>query len=277
MSGTNGSLGSDVAGGLMLPAPVVRAGKLALPFAPYRIIEQPPSQATSARLVNFQNPVSVSTHGMSFEIMNNQDKYLPQLELMRYVRKRGAVSGRFGRSFQNNGYVHPSHGPGPSGNGSHTHGGLQTKVTALTQSLRPTEWAAGDWGTEIDVTQGMLGFLHFIPVTYRDAIFDEQVVEAPVPSGSSSNRRHGKRFPYAGIFRPAYYKFRWSIIDPTDERGQRIHGPLSETVSVTSNKFPFLPEDMYNDGGIFKATCSINPGYSVNDLRAWIGAVSRIP
>ncbi|MFZ1491134.1 MAG: hypothetical protein WAS51_14445 [Ilumatobacteraceae bacterium] len=276
MSGTAASVLVS-AGGVALPAPVVRAG--ATP-AVYDSNDKFPQMGATVQ-VTVQNPATVSAHGLPAEVMANLDKYRPKLELLRYVPKR-TTSTTWSRTMRNAGYVHPSHGPGASGDGSHTHGGMHTGLPAATMAIRPTEWDVLAWGQVIDVTQGMTGFLNLRDVTYRQPSTGSEAysqVTCPCPSGRSGYSNPGRRFPYGRVFRPGYYEFRWSIIDPTDDRGQRLTGPTSATVSITSDVFPFIPDEAWLDtiNGDYHATATVDARYDPRLLRVWVGSVSRLP
>lgn len=230
--------------------------------------------------VKVLNPASVSVHGLPQEVMGDISKYQPKLELMRYVPKRTTKTG-WSRTMRNAGYVHPSHGPGASGNGSHTHGGGHNLPVGTT-AIRHTEWDVTGWGQVIDVTQGLTGFLGMMRVTYRAPSTGAQVfstLAAPCPAGRKLQAVPGRRFPYGGNFAPGYYKFRWSIVDPTDDRGQRLSGPLSDTVAITTEVFPFIPEDAWLDtiNGDYHATASVDARFEPRALRVWVGSVSRLP
>lgn len=276
MSATAASLSSSPAG-IMLPAPVVRAGGS---LVTYQTVKGPPSTGNITD-VDVVNPVTVSVHGLPQQVMDDIETFKPQLELMRYVSKRTNANA-WSRTMRNAGYVHPSHGPAPSGNGSHTHGGLQAGVAPATRGIRPTEWPVTNWGQVIDVTQGMTGHMNLRPIQFRVASAGVETtanVDLICPSGLGGSSRPGRRFPYGKFYRPGYYKFRWSVIDITDPRGQRITGPLSDTVSLTTEVFPFLPDVSWLDvlNGDYHATASLDPRLNAGRLRAWIGSVSRLP
>lgn len=263
MSGTSGSLATST-GGITLPAPVLRrASSLLAPPALY--IEE----AGAATQVNTLSIVTASVHGFPDEIMQNLAQYQPQLELLRYVPRRTREPFR-NRSIVGGGYVHPSHGPAASGNGHHTHGGVHTK-TAAVMAIRPTEWAVMNWGQVIDVTQGMFGFMRGMFIQYRDPTGNGATLWAT--TAAPQKAVIGTRFPYSSAFRPGYYRFRWSIIDPSDARGQRISGPLSDTVSVSTAVFPFSPAPPIGGG----ATATVVATFNHRLLNTWLGSVSRLP
>lgn len=268
MSGTGASITLG-GGGIMLPAPVLRTARNYATVA----------YSVDGASVTPKSIASVSVHGLPQAVMDDLGAFKPKLELMRYVSTRSRQQG-IGRNWTTNGYVHPSHGPAPSGNGSHTHGGIHSASAGLA-AIRPTEWDVANWGQVIDVTQGMHGFMVMRRVAYRmpsTGLQNTGVIDAVVPSVNTSVS-FGRRFPYGRNFRPGYFKFRWSIIDPTDDRGQRITGPLSDTVSLSAEIFPFLPADAWLDpvNGDYHATATIDPRYQPRVTRMWVGSVSRLP
>lgn len=277
MGGTAASVVAS-AGGIMLPAPVVRAGGGVMTYQSNKGLPRDGNVLD----VNVLNPATVAVHGLPQVVMDNIAEFKPKLELMRYVSKRTTASS-WSRTMRNAGYVHPSHGPSPSGNGSHTHGGVHATLPAATVAIRHTEWDVTGWGQVIDVTQGMTGFLYLRGIVYRmpsaGAAQVTNVIDLLCPSGKSWNGLPGRRFPYATPYKPGYYKFRWSVIDPTDDRGQRITGPLSDTVSITTDVFPFIPGDAWLDplDSTYHATATLDPRTKADWLRVWVGSVSRLP
>lgn len=248
-----------------LPAPRVQVRRTSAPNAVQ--VQNTSFQNAAVRMVH---AVLVTTHGLSVDVINNP-AYKVQLELLRYVRRRRSTSGDpANASRQKAGFVHPSHGPAASGNGSHTHGGTHSATLNFGPAIIPfrlTEWKVTDLQQTVDVSQGCAAFMVRAPVAYRDPAGDMPNIQAVYPiSNRGSNARMGRTYGYAGLFTPGYFKFRWSIIDPADPRGQRTHGPLSETVAISSEVFPFVTDVM--NGG--KATVTINPAYDPNRLSAWI-------
>lgn len=273
MSGTSASSAGGGGGGLGLPAPVVRVGEFDPSNNTYQVPDQNPAAAGGTVGVTVRSQVSISVHGLPQAIFADLATYQPKLELMRYVRRR-TTTDRFSRNFRTNGYVHPSSVAFSNPSGSHTHGGGHPTISGVVTPLRQTEWDVLNFGQVIDVTQGMLGFMHIANVPWRDSLGNQGTTKLVVPSGSSMNGGFGKRYPYAGIYYPGYYKFRWSIIDPSDDRGQRVTGPLSDTVSITTEVFPFIPAAADPFG---RAAANLNPAHDFQNLRAWVGSVSRLP
>lgn len=197
--------------------------------------------------------------------------YSPQLELLRYVGKRAKAAIITSRNFRNSGYVHPVNGPAVSGNGSHTHGGSQPFAIG---AERRTEWPVTNWGQVVDVTSGAYAFMQYDLVPHRTAFQTVAfAVKGIMPSGSKNNRMMGKRFPYWGRYKPAYFAFRWSIIDKSDPRKQRITGPMSNIVSLTNEIFPFDPAD--TDQG--QSTATVSPRFDGLRGQFFTGSVSRLP
>ena len=257
-----------------LPAPVVRVATVH--GAMYKMAKGAPTVGNLMG-VTVINPATVSVHGLPDDIMRRLDEYKPQLELMRYVRRRTAKDN-WSRAMRNSGYVHPSHGPHPSG--GRTHGGDQASVHLDVRNIRETEWPVTNWGQVIDVTQGITGFLEWAGVPFREPgnQFANNSADLPVPSGRGGlSGILGRRFPYGRRFYPGYYKFRWSILDLSDDRRQRITGPLSDTVSITTEVFPFIPGQSFDPGtGVQYATATFDPRCQADLLRCWIGT-SRLP
>jgi hypothetical protein len=270
MSGTSIHTALRAKAGVSLPAPVVRLGKNETGFQP--LVSDGPLPNDKVRKVDAKNIVTVSVHGIPQLVLDDLAKYKLQLELIRY-KHRSTVSQAFARSFKTSGYVHPAHGPAPSGNGSYTHGGGVSQFSNI-NAIRETEWTVTHYGQLIDVTQGMHGFMMYNTFAYRDNTGNIIDAAGVMPAGRGNNTRFGKRMPYSGRFRPGYYTFRWSIIDPSDRKGQRIYGPESKTISLTTEVFPFLPEPTLPDG---KTTASISPTYNDAMTQAWLGSVSRLP
>jgi hypothetical protein len=191
---------------------------------------------------------------------------------MRYTRSTGSRSVATGRKLKEVGYVHPSHAPAPSGTGTFTHGGTHT-VSPGIAALRSTEWPIVTGREHTDVTQGMAAFMALMNVGWRDANGTFNFVPLPCPSSSRSRFPYpGARFPYSRTFSPGYFAFRLSVVDTSDSFSKRIHGPLSDVVSLTTNEFPFDPDGL-DPFGRAAAVLNTQP----LNLNFWIGASSRLP
>jgi len=262
--------------GLMpgLPAPKVTLINADSSITRYATQGGPSGNAT-AKVVTGHD-VRVTVPGIPEEILDNIAKYQPQIELMRYRRKT-ANSGNAFRSSAKAGFVHPSHGPAPSGGGKYTHGGDHGGLggAPATLALRLTEWPVTGPAIALDATQGVLGFMGIFDVRYRDNTGIENVVSALCPHGySSANRMPGRRFPYARAFTPGYFEFRLSVIDPSDPRGKRIHGPSSTRVVCSNTYFPFIPAGL---SALGKAQADIDPRHQPDRVNFWLGSPSRLP
>lgn len=276
-SGTGNSVSVPAsASGIMLPAPKVQMYHPTVPSDIFAALGSP-SVGTSVQLAIVRY-VKVTVPGIPHEILKNIAKYQPQVELLRFTRLNGRDSqspASAGNGTRSSAYVHPSHGPAASGNGSFTHGGAHGGVDPAIQALRPTEWPVLTGGDAIDVTQGIAGFMCLFPIEYRDSAGASVMIEALVPTSSLGRRaRPGRRFPYQRIFSPGYFEFRLSVVDLSDPRGKRIHGPHSLRVSATNNIFPFLPAGL-DAGG--KAQATIDPRFDQKTANFWLGSTSRLP
>jgi hypothetical protein len=257
-------------GGVALPAPKVQTFRPDVPYDP-EVSDSIPIGG-SALTVPTKRWITVTTPGIPRYILDDVATYKPQIELLRYTRSTGARSLVTGQRHKNVGYVHPSNGPGASGNGSFTHGGSHAVSPAIA-ALRQTEWPILTGKEHTDVTRGMCGFMAMLFVSWRDASGAQNSIQLPCPTGSRSRfPLPGARFPYSRTFTPGYFAFRLSVVDPSDPRGKRIHGPVSEVVSLTTNEFPFDPDGLDPLG---KAAATLNTQPLA--LNFWIGASSRLP
>jgi hypothetical protein len=253
-----------------LPAPKVQTFRPDLSYDP--LISDGPPVNGATRKVRVTRFISITTPGVPAAVLKDPAKYKLQIELLRYTRSSNRSPATNARRKQS-GYVHPSNGPAPSGVGSFTHGGVHS-VHPDIAALRQTEWPILTGKEHTDVTQGMVAFMALIGVNWRDAAGAYAIETLPCPTSSRMRRPNpGARFPYSATFSPAYFAFRLSIIDPSDPRGKRIHGPASEVVSLTTKGFPFSPDGLDPAG---KAACVL-AGVSPFNLNFAIGASSRLP
>ena len=204
-----------------------------------------------------------------------------RLELLHYRRRKTSANSLSGSGLKEASYRHPSNAVAVSGNGSHTHGGDQGGISPAVQAIRQSEWPVTAHGQVIDVTAGMHAFMALGQVRYRDPAGVEQTFLALMPCGRSSpSMNNRQRYPYSPTFYPGYYRFRLSVIDPSDPRGQRLTGPASETVSLTNHIFPFRPDAPVVDPSNpleLVPTATLRGDFSGTVTRAWIGSVSRLP
>lgn len=246
-SNGGGGTGNSVAlppvggGGVMLPAPKVQIYNPAAGPDVFVSAGHPsggvPLQVFPTRYVKATVP------GIPQAVFDDLAGYAPQVELLRFTRLRARENASGGNGIKSSGFVHPSHGPAASGDGSFTHGGAHGGTAFAVQAIRPTEWPILSSNAALDVTQGILGFMCLVPVAFRNASGNFQNVNALVPSHGLSRGGGGgmTRFPYQKKLSGAYYAFRLSIKDTSDPRGKRLHGPLSEVIYCGNSIFPFVP------------------------------------
>lgn len=275
MSGTSGSL-TIGSGGVLLPAPKVQAY---IPIAPSAVFvaDGQPSSGVQFQVSPLRY-VKVTVPGIPAAILADIAGYKPLVELLRFTRLESPERMASGNGTKTSAYVHPSHGPAASGNGSFTHGGTHEGTDPAIQAIRPTEWLVTSGADVIDVTQGILGFMCHGKIAYRDSLGNLQNVNALYPSSranfSKRVRVSGRRFPYSSTYTPGYFAFRLSIIDKDDERGKRIHGPMSTPISVSNSRFPFSPAGL-DVGG--RAQADVVSGYDSTLVNFWLGSTSRLP
>lgn len=275
MAGTGGSIASS-GGGIMLPAPKLQAYIPASPQAVFMAEEQP-SGGNTVQVVPMRY-LKVTVPGIPAAILADTATYAPLVELLVFRRLETRENGASGNGTKTSGFVHPSHGPGASSNANFTHGGQHSGVAGTVQALRPTEWPIVNGNDAIDVSQGILGFMCLGQIGFRDSSGNLTNTAAVYPASrcnlAKRLRVSGRRFPYSSIMIPGYFAFRLSIIDPSDARGKRIHGPMSQQVSCTTTKFPFVPAGL-DVGG--RAQADLAPGFDPKQINFWLGATSRLP
>lgn len=275
MTGTSASVNASKPGASGLPAPKVRLWNNQNLAIQTQVVDTSPG---SGALMQVLPTVLVQVVALGIpEAIMTDPVFALRLELLRYRRRTANASASTGSGFKDAAYHHPTHGPGPSGNGSHTHGGTQS-LPAATLNVRLTEWPVLQHGAVIDVTDSMHSFMQMALVEYRDPAGAPLFVPAVVPCGTRRGSLARRRWPCGPNLTPGYFRFRWSITDPTDQRKQRIHGPESVTVSLTPDVHPFRDEPMIAGGNpLGLATVSVRPDYEARRTRAWIGSVSRLP
>lgn len=273
MSGTAGGYAAPATVIPSLPVPKVQLYKLSGILDVFVSAGGPVNGATQQ--VNVARNVKVTCPGIPHEVLSNLDLYQPRVELLRYTRVGSRENLLGGNCKRTSGYVHPSHGPGASGDGSFTHGGQHGGVDPAIQAIRPTEWKVTSGADVIEVTQGLLGFMCFGPINYRDNTGSSAQIDAVFPAAALLRKANpGHRFPYSRIMSPGYFEFRLSIKDPTDPRGKRIHGPSSTRVVCGNHVFPFLPAGVDGSGA---AQADIANNYDPKLVGFWLGSTSRVP
>ena len=181
-----------------------------------------------------------------------------QLEILRY--RRGS-----GKNSKTKGYVHPSNAINPSGDGRFDRGGVHNdsnNVPILVQAQ--TEFPVTSHMQVIDVSQACADWMVWEDLAFREAgntptLNNSTTVNAIIPREPGRFYSAGRRFGYTPRFYPGRFKFRYSVIDRSDDRGKRISGPLSENLILTSRVFPFIVNPTSNLRGIINMT--VNPDY----------------
>lgn len=271
-TGQSVALPSVSGGGLMLPAPKVQ---MMQPVLRPDVFVADGSPLAGAVVQAFPlRYVKVTVPGIPAAVLNDLAGYAPQVELVRYVRRQRRQNASGGNGGKSGGFVHPSHGPVVN-SGSFTHGGAHAGVGAAVQAIRPTEWPILTGADNIDVTQGILGFMCLVSVRYRDVSGNNaNSVGALVPSHGLGKGRGGaySRFPYEKQLSGAYFAFRLSIKDRSDVRGKRIWGPVSDYVYAGNSAFPFLPAGLDVNGSAAAVPNPLSDKLAVNFWTA-----SRLP
>ena len=178
-----------------------------------------------------------------------------RLELLRYSVKKGSTTQKRGRS----GYKHPTHevtnGAGWLGLSGATpvaaplplskhRGGSRATTTGAPNSQRmTTEWSVAD--ADASFLIDTLGDF-YMPgsVFYNTAAGPSGgLLNVHVPSDRAARGFASPRnvFGYAAAYRPNYFKFRFSVSDPTDPRN-RITGPTGDTFVMAPSVHPFIQD-----------------------------------
>lgn len=250
---------------LTLPAPQVGFRN---PVSAYAVADET-ADNTSLVTTQVEREVWVTAPGVPAAILEDPAKFGLQLELMRYRRKTGRQDIAVGNSNRSGGYVHPSHGPAPTA-GSFTHGGAHGGASLEVRSIRPTEWPILDGADTVNVTQGILGFMAYSKVVFREALDLNVAIKSIVCAAKrqKAGSSPGKTFGYANYL-GGYFAFRFSIRDITDDRAKRVWGPMSIPIYCAGAIHPFAPNGSTVGG---QAIVAINPVY-VEEPRAsfWIG------
>ena len=170
-----------------------------------------------------------------------------RLELLWFRKERRKTHGGGA-----NGYRHPTHGiPGDPGLASPTGGSPVAPVLPMSRfrggdpanlGPRVSEWSVTKVGQQFFIDTLGLYFVRY-PVNYMTTGGGGAgtTVGLFVPSfgrtcGIAADQ---KGFGYASVYRPNYFKFRYSIQDPNDERA-RLTGPTSGTIACAHAVHPFV-------------------------------------
>lgn len=168
-----------------------------------------------------------------------------RLELLRY--KVNVGNGNDTPPVKGSAYVHPADWQGGiSFNGNDTRGGDHRNDAGIGLPIdRPSEWAITTRNQVVDMLGTLAGWWQFRNVSYRDAATPmiNNVVSLPCPAGINTKWAvFGRTFGYMTRYRPNYFAWRYSVIDPNDARNGRIHGPMSRVVKATTPTHPFIPD-----------------------------------
>jgi hypothetical protein len=203
-----------------------------------------------------------------------------RLELLRYSVKKGSTAQKRGRS----GYKHPTHlvTDGPAWLG---HSGATPVAPSLPTSkhrggssasgLRmTTEWAiaSADSSFLIDT----LGDFYYPSlVSYFDTVGNNPQLAVHIPSDTASRGYSAPRqvFGYSPKYRPNYFRFRFSVSDPTDPRN-RIVGPYSETVVMAPSVHPFI-QDVAATQTLGRVAVKVNSNFNPLVYNTWLE--TRLP
>jgi len=184
-----------------------------------------------------------------------------QLEILRYRRgTRNSVSSGYNGS----GYVHPSHHV----NGSHRNGtfwrGGRHNDHPNGYVPRPTEWSVTA-KNQIITMLDIASFVRLESVAWRDATGTDNLVNCLVPTYTSPRSFQRAKRHYGKLYTPNYFVFRYSVIDLSDPRGNRISGGISRAVKMTHKIHPFnyLADESKALG---KACCEINPNFKDSQI-----------
>ena len=199
-----------------------------------------------------------------------------RLELMIYKRESGGQNSAGKR--KESGYKHPTH----SGDiGTTSLGGPQTIALPKTRyrggnnaqgTLTRTEWRVTNNGQQI-LIDTLGDFLIARQIGYRDANGQQQLLDAYVQTNTRAHSGSQSRVPlnvfgYSPMFKPLYFRFRFSVTDQSDPRGQRITGPESQTIAFSSSVHPFAvnEEQTFSLGAVCN---NVQNGYQFRRFNAW--------
>lgn len=182
------------------------------------------------------------------------------LELLRWAPPR--------QGFRYGGFVHPAHNVA-SGDGTFMRGGKHGGATTATQAARQTEWAVTSPMDQIDVAQGIFGFMHQQSVGYRSPVAPNSFIDAQLTVITAARLGlNGGSLPrqVANLYRIGRFAFRYSIVDLDDARQKRISGPISTVVCAGMHNNPFNREPEILGG---YQSVSVNPSASITAVSIW--------
>ena len=273
MSGASHSYTQSSASGLPVPnitlaSPVKYAGTLLNPNSVGYTFSSTGDKIECASMPLF------SAMNLPAQLMINESDL--RLELMLYKREAGGQNSAGKR--KESGYKHPTHsgdqfntslgGPQtPALPNSRYRGGRNTQNTPIR-----TEWRVTNNGQQI-LVDTLGDFLVAKQIGYRDANGQQQNLDAYVQTNTRAHSGSQSRVPlnvfgYSPMFKPLYFRFRFSITDQSDARAQRITGPESQTIAFSSSVFPFAvnEEQTFSLGAVCN---NVQNGYQFRRFNVW--------
>jgi hypothetical protein len=168
-----------------------------------------------------------------------------------------------------------------------TRGGVQ-KIRFIDLNInRPNHYEVTSQNQRIEVSDYFNGMFTQQEVYYYTTEGNNDILSTlctiPAPKRESNNQISygigyiGKgRFAYQSTYQPLYIAFRYIAFDPkgNNGKGRFISGPLSKVVTVSNERFPFVPQPKFNALHGY-ATCIPNEDYKLNVLKCWFE--NRLP
>jgi len=200
-------------------------------------------------IVDLVNEPVISTNDLSFEQINHG----VWIEMLVYRKKRKSYNGS---SFKKGYVIPPDWTWDPINNvGINS---LQQELLTLyptktimnrggeTQNVyqsRPNHYKVTGNTQSINLGYYLNGRFFYNDIEYYLPDGSTNVINLPIPVSRYQQYGFGKRFCYDGRLIPTYLKFRYIMFDPdfNNGKGRFITGPLSSTIKITLEKFPFIP------------------------------------
>ena len=203
----------------------------------------------NSSIVDLVNEPVISTNDLSFEQINHG----VWIEMLVYRKKRKSYNGS---SFKK-GYVIPPDWTWDSINNVGINS-LQQELLILyptktimnrggeTQNVyqsRPNHYKVTGNTQSINLGYYLNGRFFYNDIEYYLPDGSINVINLPIPVSRYQQYGFGKRFCYDGKLIPTYLKFRYIMFDPNfnNGKGRFITGPLSSTIKITLETFPFIP------------------------------------
>jgi hypothetical protein len=203
-----------------------------------------------------------------------------RLELVRYSSRHHNNAKPRGHD----GYKHPTHN-NTDGAGWNSHCGATPVATNLPNSKfrgglnaeasrSITEWSVTS-STQSFLIDTLGDFYTLDNILYRDTSGNNQFITMYVPSDRSANGGQTARgtFGYSARHRPNYFKFRFSVADPSNDR-QRITGAETDTFVMAPYVHPFV-QDVVSSQAFQQTNISIDPNFSPTVFNVWLR--TRLP